>query len=468
MTDKQEQKTNPTNPTFEKQTSIHQDYKKLLSQMEKASTIKDTKTLNQQYYQINKLRLSFKSNDFNFINEVLLNSQLQLSFLSRLPQSEKDILLTVFNLNSKTISKYAAEVKEIFYFNTLLLILHAIDRNLHDEAFSNLNQLINVLNSSGQTFWHLKSLSYYYLCLESERIGSYSLIISDIHKAYRQSCIELNYDTQVFLTNSILRYYILNNSYEQARNFLSKIKYVENVSLYQDARYLYYLGRINSVQMNYSESYSNLTNSLRKAPDCNLDFRLQVEQLLIIVELLMGDIPDLSKYHKLKYMGPYLILLKAVRRGDLTDFKSAIERYKEVFYQDRNYNLIQRLRLIVIKVGLRKINLSYSRISIKDITEKLKIGSEKETELILIKAIKDGVFLAKIDHDCGIVVSQEMTDVYSTFEPQKAFRRRIMFLNQIHNEAKKEIKYMEKSKDISKNEISQDEELGFEGQYLDL
>lgn len=276
-------------------------------------------------------------------------------------------------------------------------------------------------------------------------------------------------ETQVTLINCILRYYLLNNSYEQARNFLSKIKYIENVSIYQDARHLYYLGRINAVQMNYSEAYANLTNCLRKSPDHSFGFSIQVEKLLLIVELLMGEIPDLTKYHKLEHMSPYLILLKSVKKGNLVGFKDATIKYKESFFQDKNYNLIQRLRLIVIKVGLRKINLSYSRISIKDITEKLNLGSEKEAELIIMKAIRDGVFLAKIDHSSGTVISEEITDVYNTFEPQKAFLRRIEFLNLINNEAKKGIRYPD-NKDITKKtgEIAEDEDLGFEGQYLDL
>ena len=109
--------------------------------------------------------------------------------------------------------------------------------------------------------------------------------MSEVHHAYRQSCLDLDFETQVTLTNCILRYYILNNSYELARNFLSKIRYPENISMYQDARYLYYLGRINTVQMNYSEAYKNLSNCLRKAPDNNEGFRIHVEKIMIIVEL---------------------------------------------------------------------------------------------------------------------------------------------------------------------------------------
>lgn len=183
----------------------------------------------------------------------------------------------------------------------------------------------------------------------------------------------------------------------------------------------------------------------------------------------MGEIPDLTKYHKLKKLGPYLALLKSVKKGDLKEFKTIVNNYKGVFFNDKNYSLILRLRLIVIKVGLRKINLSYSKISIKDICDKLSLESEKEAQLIIMKAIRDGVFLAKINSETGIVESQEITDIYSTFDPQKAFLRRIEFLNHINNEALKGIKYPDnKDKKRKSNEIAEDEDLGFEGQYLDL
>ena len=279
----------------------------------------------------------------------------------------------------------------------------------------------------------------------------------------------MNEETQVTLINCILRFYINNNSYEQARNFLSKSKYIENVNVHEDARHLYYLGRINCVHMNYSEAFSNLVNCKRKAPSSSNGFIATVEKLTMIVELLMGEIPDISKYSKLPLIAPYIILLRAVKKGDLTEFKNVTEKFKSYFFNDQNYNLIQRLRLIVIKVGLRKINISYSRITIKDISEKLNLGSEKETKLVIMKAIRDGVFLAKIDYDTGIVESEEITDIYSTFEPQKAFNRRIDFLNTIYNEAMKGIKYPD-TKDNKKNdgELEEEEDLGFETRYMDL
>ena len=124
------------------------------------------------------------------------------------------------------------------------------------------------------------------------------------------------------------------------------------------------------------------------------------------------------------------------------------------FKKDGTLNLVQRIRQVVIKAGLRKINLSYSRISIKDITEKLKLENEKETEYIIAKAIRDGVFLATINHEKGYVQSKEIKDIYSTFEPQRSYQSRILFLNNIFVESQKSMKYssqQEQAKKEAKN-----------------
>ena len=54
---------------------------------------------------------------------------------------------------------------------------------------------------------------------------------------------------------------------------------------------------------------------------------------------------------------------------------------------------------MVIKAGLRKINLSYSRISFADISLKLNLPKNTDVEFIVAKGIRDGVLNAKIDHE---------------------------------------------------------------------
>lgn len=52
-------------------------------------------------------------------------------------------------------------------------------------------------------------------------------------------------------------------------------------------------------------------------------------------------------------------------------FKGVVTKYEKVFRQDKNYSLIMRLKHTVLKFGLKKLNISYSKISMKDIQTKL-------------------------------------------------------------------------------------------------
>jgi 26S proteasome regulatory subunit N3 len=61
-------------------------------------------------------------------------------------------------------------------------------------------------------------------------------------------------------------------------------------------------------------------------------------------------------------------------------FKKVLTKYEKVFVQDKNYTLIMRLKHTVLKFGLKKLNISYSRISLKDIQSKLSLDSVEETE----------------------------------------------------------------------------------------
>ena len=59
----------------------------------------------------------------------------------------------------------------------------------------------------------------------------------------------------------------------------------------------------------------------------------------------------------------------------------------------------------MIKAGIRRISISYSRISLKDICLKLQLDSEQDAEYIVAKAIRDGVIDASIDHENGYMKS---------------------------------------------------------------
>ncbi|CAH0478174.1 unnamed protein product [Peronospora belbahrii] len=264
-------------------------------------------------------------------------------------------------------------------------------------------------------------------------------------EAYRTSCLRYDEAGQATLINLMLRNYLKENLYEQAYKFVSKTTFPETVSNNQFVRYLYYVGKIQAVQLEYTESYTKLMQSIRKAPaNTAFGFRRTVYKLAIIVQLLMGEVPERNVFNQdelRKALAPYLQLTNAVRVGNLEEFNVVLSHFGAVFKKDNTYTLILRLRHNVIKTGLRKVSLSYSRILFTDICEKLALENAQNAEFVCAKAIRDGVIDAVIDHDNGWLHLKEIVNVYTTDDPQMAFQRRITFCLDVHNEAVKAMRY---------------------------
>jgi hypothetical protein len=90
--------------------------------------------------------------------------------------------------------------------------------------------------------------------------------------------------------------------------------------------------------------------------------------MLVQVRLLLGEIPERVEFSTPGMRAPlqsYFELTTAVRSGDLATFRVVTEKYRAVFKEDKTTNLITRLHHNVIRTGLRRINLAYSRISLK-------------------------------------------------------------------------------------------------------
>lgn len=64
-------------------------------------------------------------------------------------------------------------------------------------------------------------------------------------------------------------------------------------------------------------------------------------------------------------LAPYLRLTAAVRAGDLSAFTAVAAEHGALYAADGTSNLVTRLHHNVIRTGLRRISLAYSRISLK-------------------------------------------------------------------------------------------------------
>jgi len=253
---------------------------------------------------------------------------------------------------------------------------------------------------------------------------------------------------------------------EQASQLIDSVNFPDQVSNNQLCRYLYYCGRISALRLEYTDAFTKLGQAQRKTPiygtstgdslttaedlnitynDGNLLFRLATTKLLLIVQLLLGEIPDrklFSNADTKAALVPYLELTKAIRTGDLRAFNDVVNgQYSSIFEEDENLTLIARLQHNVVKTGLRKISLSYRRISLKDIAERLHLPSTTSAEFVVSKAIKDGVIEATIDHEAGFLQTQDQQDVYATSEPQTVFHKRISFCLDLYNDTIKAMRY---------------------------
>jgi 26S proteasome regulatory subunit N3 len=296
--------------------------------------------------------------------------------------------------------------------------------------------------------------AYYYLALIHEIKGDLS--VNGFLQSYRKSCLKHDTYSQAVLINVVLRFYLLSNKVQLAKEFAEKSGFPDTANYPEIARNQFYLGKLKALTLNYVESHGHLVQAARKAPEHGANgFKLAVEKLRIIVELLMGQIPSRKNLLGLKGLAGYIQLIRAVRVGELEQFNAAMQNYSQLYVEDMNYSLVTRLRHIVIKSGLKRINLAYSVIALGDVALKLGLKNE-DTEFIVAKAIRDGVIEAVIDHEKQELRSKVLEDVYTTNEPQSLLQKRIEFCMSLRNDTVKALQFPQNKANTEVKESAED------------
>jgi 26S proteasome regulatory subunit N3 len=391
-------------------------------------------------------------------------------------KEEQESLLSVKLLSG--IGEADNQIPEIHSFLDLLLVVYGYQ---HGEfcwtaAFSrvSLDRLSASSNRRSLDWIHSKLVFYCSITHEKleqiENEEPFASLRPYLLSLYRSACLNHNEPGQAALINAILRNYLHSHLYGQADTFRLKSNFPQNSrSQSQVARYFFYCGVIEAVQLHYSDSLNFLQEAIRKAPapstnsnEINsltaIGFRQQCHKLLVCVQLLMGEIPARETFHQSdvrKSLAPYELLALAVKSGDLHSFQECMKAHRDQFIHDSTYSLIIRLRHNVIKAGLRAINVSYTRITLKEIALKLSMAEVnqqnelaqaiEDLQFILAKAIHDGVIEGKLvqinQHGELALVSNREVDVYSTVDPQVALNKRIDFAMGIFNDSVKALTF---------------------------
>lgn len=340
---------------------------------------------------------------------------------------------------------------EIDVYLSILVQVHLYDKKSINAGAQFSSALVDHLRTlNRRTLDSLSARVYFYYALFFEESAplppSPSAAVISIRKnlldALRTATLRKDQDIQAAVTTLLLRNYLLTSHITQADLLISHTKFPVTAANNQYARYLYYLGRIRAIQLSYTEAHEHLTGASRKSPTSYKasGFYQASTKLLIVVELLMGDIPDRAIFRQPsleKSLQPYLQLVQAVSSGDVTGFQNLVQRYNSTFRKDDTYTLILRLRQNVIRTGIRMMSLSYARISLRDMCLRLGLDSEESAEYIVAKAIRDGVIEASLDHERGFMKSKEVGDVYATREPGDVFHERIQACLALHDESVK-------------------------------
>jgi 26S proteasome regulatory subunit N3 len=353
--------------------------------------------------------------------------------------------------SEKTKASPKETLAEVDAYLSILVQIYLFDKRDIQKGAQFSTDLIERLRAlNRRTLDSLAARVYFYYSLFYEQIGplppspaaAVTTIRQPLLAALRTAVLRKDVDTQATVMTLLLRNYLSTSHISQADLLISHNPFPVAASNNQIARYLYYLGRIRAIQLQYTEAHSHLIGATRKSPASPVarGFYQASHKLLVVVELLMGDIPDRAVFRQPaleQAMHPYLLLSQAVGAGDLDGFLNIVNTHSETFRKDGTYTLILRLRQNVIKTGIRMMSLSYSRISLRDICLRLGLDSEESAEYIVAKAIRDGVIEATLDHEHGFMKSKEVGDIYATREPGEAFHERIRACLALHDESVK-------------------------------
>ncbi|KAG0636105.1 proteasome regulatory subunit C-terminal-domain-containing protein [Tuber brumale] len=342
-----------------------------------------------------------------------------------------------------------ALLPEIDIYLHLLVQIYLLDQKSLEAGASFSTELVQIIHSlNRRTLDSLAAKVYFYYSRVHELLPPPSIteIRPQLLASLRTATLRKDIDTQATLITLLLRNYLQTSHITQADHLVSKTLFPESAANNLIARYQYYLGRIRAIQLDYTAAHNELVGAIRKAPQtaAAAGFVQAANKLNIIVELLMGDIPERSIFREPrleKSLHAYFLLVQAVRIGELDSFFDTLNTHAETFKKDGTYSLILRLRQNVIKTGIRMMSLSYSKISLRDICVRLRLDSEESAEYIVAKAIRDGVIEATLNHEKGYMQSKELLDVYATQEPQEAFHERIMFCMSLHNDSVKAMRF---------------------------
>lgn len=349
----------------------------------------------------------------------------------------------------------------VIFLKTFIFTFFMVNKKYQD-AEPLAEELIRMVESYNK--WnldHLWGYIFYNYARVGEKLGKLNEIRPKLFSLYKLSSNSKNESSQAILLNLILRNFVETNNFSSAKDFMQNTLFPEAKQNNEFIKYLYYTAKIKATQTEYHDAFTRVTQALRKAPEKGvLGFKLSAQKLAIVCEMLIGDIPSrlIFSHSNLKaYLFPYYELVHSLVKGDILSFETIKNKHEKVYMKDGLLVLINRLYSNVIRAGLKKINLSYSKISFDDIRDKLNLG-DMDVGLIVAKALKDKIIFGEINSTDRVLIIKENKDIYSTNDPQLNYQKRINYCLNLHDAAVKALMYPQEKEGKGKKDDNKDDE----------
>lgn len=247
--------------------------------------------------------------------------------------------------------------------------------------------------------------------------------------------------------------------------------YPEQIHFVHYTKYLFYKGVFYGRMGKLHLAYKFIGEALRKAPEKRgknyskglEKYLLFVKKHLIVLELLLNDTPSPKMFEEEPKLWQYKKLVKLVLNGYTEQFENLLTKEKTNFQNDLVYPLMKQMHSIVIRNGLKKLSLAYTKISSNDILKKIHISKEENFELnsFLTKS-KEHIENFAIDQKNEIIEFVKTKEVYSDFKIREMLLSRVKHLNSLDEQVIKSLRYPEKREVVKKQEEDEDyDELDF-------
>ena len=262
--------------------------------LEKAATLFDNRYVSKVLRDFAPLRKKLPS------HEQALPTVINNTFPDSNP-AKKD-LLKLFNaspIDHSDANKVQTFIPEVELYIYLLIQVYLLDTDQLqklNELSTHLVKLMNQYNRRSLDF--IQAKVWFYISRGKELTNDLLPVRTDLLYSLRTASLRHDIETTASIITLLLRNYLLSHDIQQASNLVEKVVFPENAANALVARYYYYLARINAVQLDYTTAHECVIAAIRKSPQTKLTngFMQAATKLNIIIELLMGEIPELKTF----------------------------------------------------------------------------------------------------------------------------------------------------------------------------